>query len=108
MCFASICFFRVQAEITSDQISALLTATNNEVEGYYPIIMASFLSNPEKVAELITTPGGSGGGGGGGGSGAGAGDGAEEAVEEEKAEEEEIGDAPVVDMFGGGDGGGDY
>ena len=26
----------------------------------------------------------------------------------EKAEEEEIGDAPVVDMFGGGDGGGDY
>lgn len=99
---------RVQAEITSDQINALLTATNNEVEGYYPIIMAGFLSNPEKIAELITSPGGSGGGGGGAGAGGGADGGAAEAEEEEKAEEEEIGDAPVVDMFGGGDGGGDY
>jgi large subunit ribosomal protein LP2 len=47
------------------------------------------------------------GGGGGGGGGSGGGDAAEEAVEEEKPEEEEVGDAPVVDMFGA-DGDGDY
>ena len=47
-----------------------------------------------------------GGGGGGSGGGAAGGDAAEE-EEEEKVEEEEVGDAPVVDMFGAGDGG-DY
>ena len=47
-----------------------------------------------------------GGGGGGGGAAAGGDDGAA-AIEEEKPEEEEVGDAPVVDMFGAGDGG-DY
>lgn len=84
-----------------------MNATGNEVEGFYPIIFANLLSDPEKVAELICTPGGSGGGGDGGGAGgAGAGGDAAEAEEEEK-EEEEVGDAPVVDMFGGGDGG-DY
>jgi hypothetical protein len=84
-----------------------LTATGNtEVEGFYPIIFASFLADPAKVAELIASPGGSGGGGGGAG-----GDAGEDAavVEEEEPEEEEVGDAPVVDMFGAGDGdGGDY
>ena len=48
-----------------------------------------------------------GGGGGGGGAAAAGGDDAAEEEEEEKEEEEEIGDAPVVDMFGGDDGG-DY
>ncbi len=48
-----------------------------------------------------------GGGGGGGGGGAAAGGEAAEEEEEEKEEEEEVGDAPVVDMFGGDDGG-DY
>mmetsp|Transcript_25438 Transcript_25438/g.31342 ORF Transcript_25438/g.31342 Transcript_25438/m.31342 type:complete len:113 (+) Transcript_25438:88-426(+) len=47
------------------------------------------------------------GGGGGGGGGGGAAGGGEAAVEEEAPEEEEVGEAPVVDMFGGGDGG-DY
>ena len=83
-----------------------MDATGNEVEAFYPIIFANFLSNPDKVAELIATPGGSGGGGGGGAGGAG-GDGDAEEEEEEKVEEEEVGDAPVVDMFGAGDGG-DY
>ena len=48
-------------------------------------------------------------GGGGGGEGGGVAAGGEAAAEaaEEKEEEEEVGDAPVVDMFGGGDGG-DY
>ena len=95
----------VKAEITSGQITALLEATGNtEVEAFYPIIFANFLSNPEKVAELIATPGGSGGGGGGGGGG---GDAAAEEEEEEEKEEEEEEAAPMGDMFGGDDGG-DY
>ncbi len=96
-----------QAEVTSEQINTLLDATGNtEVEAFYPIIFAQFLSSPDKIAELIASPGGSGGGGGGAGGGGDAGGDAEE-EEEEKPEEEEVGDAPVVDMFGAGDGG-DY
>ena len=94
-----------QAEVSSGQINTLLEATGNtEVEAFYPIIFANFLSNPEKVAELIATPGGSGGGGGGGGGG---GDAAAEEEEEEEKEEEEEEAAPMGDMFGGDDGG-DY
>jgi len=97
------------AEISSDQISALLTATNNEVEGFYPIIFANYLTK-EKIEELINTPGGSGGGGGGGGDGGDGGDvgdGAEAA--EEKVQEEEMDLSGGMDMFGGEEGGGgDY
>jgi large subunit ribosomal protein LP1 len=95
-----------QAEISSGQITALLEATGNtEVEAFYPIIFANLLSNPEKVAKLITTPGGSGGGGAAAGGAAG---GAEEAEAEAEPEVEEE-EAPMGggDMFGGGDGG-DY
>ena len=60
----------------------------------------------EAGKERLAKFGGGGGGGGGGGAAAG-GDAGEEAEEEEKEEEEEVGDAPVVDMFGGDDGG-DY
>jgi hypothetical protein len=53
-----------QAEITSAQISNLLQATGNtEVEAFYPIIFANYLSNPAKVAELIASPGSGSGGG---------------------------------------------
>lgn len=102
---AALALYDGGAEITSAQISALLEATGNtEVEGFYPIIFANYLSKDGKIAELISSPGGSGGGGG---EGAAAGGDAAEAEEEEKPEEEEVGDAPVVDMFGAGDGG-DY
>ena len=84
-----------------------MEATGNEVEAFYPIIFAQFLSSPDKIAELISSPGGSGDGGAGGGAGGGDGGDEAEAEEEEKPEEEEVGDAPVVDMFGAGDGG-DY
>jgi len=67
-----------------------LEATGNtEVQAFYPIIFANYLSNPAKVAQLIASPGGSGGGGGGGAEGGGGGGAAEEAKEEEKEEEEE-------------------
>lgn len=92
------------AEVSGGQINALLEATGNEVEAFYPIIFANFLSNPEKVAALISSPGGSGGGGGAGGAAGDGGEAEEEEVEEEIEEEE----APAAtDMFGGGDGG-DY
>ena len=99
-------YCHLQAEVTSEQINTLLEATGNEVEAFYPIIFANFLSSPEKIGELITTPGGSGGGGGGAG-GAAAGDAAEEEEEEEeKVEEEEMDIGGGMDMFGddGGDG----
>eukprot|EP00428_Durinskia_dybowskii_P034991 CAMPEP_0170262662 /NCGR_PEP_ID=MMETSP0116_2-20130129/31215_1 /TAXON_ID=400756 /ORGANISM="Durinskia baltica, Strain CSIRO CS-38" /LENGTH=200 /DNA_ID=CAMNT_0010513733 /DNA_START=17 /DNA_END=619 /DNA_ORIENTATION=+ len=107
--FAVLALYDGGAEISSGQISALLEATGNtEVEAFYPIIFANFLSNPDKVATLIASPGaGSGGGGGGGGAAAGAAA-AEEAKEEEKEEEEEADIGGGVDMFGGGGGGGDY
>ena len=60
----------------------------------------------EGMDKLKDVPMGGGGGGSGGGGGGG-GEAVEEEVEEEKEEEEEVGDAPVVDMFGGDDGG-DY
>jgi large subunit ribosomal protein LP1 len=54
----------LQAEITSAQISSLLQATGNtEVEAFYPIIFANYLSNPAKVAALIASPGSGSGGG---------------------------------------------
>jgi len=98
-----------QAEVNADQINALLEATGNtEVEAFYPIIFANFLSDPAKMAALIAMPSAGGGGGGGAGPAGDAGGGAaEEAKEEEVEEEAEIGGG--IDMFGGGDaGGGDY
>ena len=61
----------------------------------------------EKLAELISTPGGAGGGGGGAGGAGGDGD-AEEEKEEEKVEEEEMDLSGGMDMFGGEAGDGDY
>ena len=94
-----------QADMSTDQINALLAATGNEVEPFYPIIFSNFCT-PEKLAQLIALPAAGGGGGGGGGAGGGGGDAAEEEKEEEKEEEEE---APqgAMGMFGDDDGG-DY
>lgn len=102
----------MQAEISSEQVNNLLEATGNtEVEAFYPIIFANYLSDPAKVAALIASPGGSGGGGGGGGGGGeagGEGGEAEAAKVEEKEEEEEMDLGGGMDMFGGDEGGGDY
>ena len=102
--FAALALYDGDAEISSAQINSLLEATGNtEVEAFYPIIFANFLT-ADKIAELITTPGGAGGGGGGAVSG---GEAAAEEEEEEKEEEEEEADiGGGVDMFGGGDDGG--
>ncbi|GMH73599.1 hypothetical protein TL16_g06235, partial [Triparma laevis f. inornata] len=101
--FAALALYDGDAEVSAESIKTLLDATNNEVEGFYPIIFANYLT-PENITKLITTPGGAGGGGGGGGGGDG-GDGAEEVKEEEKAEEEEMDLSGGMDMFGGDEGG---
>mmetsp|Transcript_17530 Transcript_17530/g.20987 ORF Transcript_17530/g.20987 Transcript_17530/m.20987 type:complete len:122 (+) Transcript_17530:67-432(+) len=106
--FAILALYDGGADITSEQISALLEATGNtDVEAFYPIIFANYLSDPAKVAELISTPGGAGGGGSGGGEGGGAAA-AEEEEEEEEVEEEEADIGGGMDMFGGDGDGGDY
>ena len=104
-------FSSSQADISADHINALLEATGNtEVEAFYPIIFANFLSDPEKLGALIAMPAAGGGGGdGGGGGGGGGGDAAEEEEKEEAKEEEvEMDLGGGMDMFGGEEGGGDY
>ena len=110
--FAALALYDGGAEITSEQITTLLDATNNEVEGFYPIIFAKYLASAENMSTIIASPGAGGGGGGDGGGGGGeGGDEAVEEKEEEKEEEEEIDMGGGMDMFGGdeeGGGGGDY
>jgi large subunit ribosomal protein LP1 len=101
-----------QADITTDQVNALLQATGNtEVEAFYPIIFANYLGNPEKLGALIAFPS-VGGSGGGAAVAADAGAPAAEAKPEEKEEELEMDLGGGMDMFagddGGGGGGGDY
>merc|ERR1711957_494070 len=104
--FAALAPYDGGAEVTAEQINTIITATNNTVEGYYPVIFANFLSSPEKIAQLIASPGG-GGDESGGGEGAAAVEEVEEKVEEEEVE---------MDMSGGGglfgeeegEGGGSY
>jgi hypothetical protein len=61
--YAILTLYDGGAEISTEQINALLEATGNtEVEAFYPIIFANLMSSPEKVAELISSPGAGGGG----------------------------------------------
>mmetsp|Transcript_20624 Transcript_20624/g.44891 ORF Transcript_20624/g.44891 Transcript_20624/m.44891 type:complete len:121 (+) Transcript_20624:199-561(+) len=105
--FAILALYDGGAEVTSEQIAALLEATGNkEVEAFYPIIFAQFLNDPKKIGEMIAAPGGGGGGGGGGG--AAGGDAAEEVEEEEEEEEEAEAPAGGGGLFGDDGDGGDY
>ena len=61
--FAILALYDGGAEITSEQIGNLLEATgNDEVEAFYPIIFANFLNDPEKIGQMIASPGVGGGG----------------------------------------------
>jgi ribosomal protein L12E/L44/L45/RPP1/RPP2 len=104
---AALALYDGDAEITAENISALLKATNNEVAVYWPGLWASALSDGKCETLLMTLN--SGGGGGGGGGAESAGDAAAPAAKAEKPKEEEV-DAldGGMDMFGGGGGGGDY
>ena len=91
------------------KIKAMVEATGNEVEAYWPMIAAKFFTSGDNCKNLIVKPGGSGGGGGGGGGGGDAGGDAEKEEEKkEEEEEEEVDMAGGMDMFGGEGGGDDY
>jgi len=102
-CYAALALYDAGHEITSQTIGEMITATNNEVEPYWPMLFGKLLGG-DKIETLLTNlSAGSGGGGGGGASGGDAGDdaGKEEEKKEEKVEEE-IDMGGAMDMFGGG------
>ena len=67
VCFAALALHDGGAEINTDSIKAMVEATGNEVEAYWPMIAAKFFTSGDNCKNLIVKPGGSGGGGGGGG-----------------------------------------
>ena len=107
---AAMALYDGDAEVTSDQLNALITATGNSVEAYWPSLFASLLG--ADIGKVIFTRGGgsapSGGGAAGGAAGGGDSGTSDAPAKEEKPKEEEV-DALEggMDMFGGG-GGADY
>lgn len=87
--YASMILFDGDAEITAEAIGTLITASNNEVEPYWPMLFASTLSKEGKIIELISSGGGAVGAAAGGATAGAAGGDAGAPVEEAKKEEEE-------------------
>ena len=89
-----------EAEISADQINALITATGNSIEPYWPSLFSSLLT-PD-LTEVIFTRGGSGAGNTGGPTTSG-GDCKDDAPIEEEEPKEEIVEAidEGLDMFEG-------
>ena len=56
---AALALYDGEAEITADNIKALLTASNNTVAPYWPALFAGFLKNG-RVENMIFSVGGSG------------------------------------------------
>lgn len=67
--YASLILFDGEAEITSDALMSVITASGNEVEPYWPTLFAGFLSKEGRIMDLITSGGPSAGGGGAAASG---------------------------------------
>jgi ribosomal protein L12E/L44/L45/RPP1/RPP2 len=57
---AALALYDGDAEITSENITTLLAATNNTVAPYWPILFAGLLKGG-KVEQLVFTAGGGGG-----------------------------------------------
>lgn len=53
---AALCLFDGDAEVTSDNISTLLAASNNTVAPYWPALFAGLLGNG-KIEALVATGG---------------------------------------------------
>ena len=101
-CYAALALYDAGHEINSQSIGEFITATNNEVEPYWPMLFGKLLGG-DKIETLLTnlSAGGGGGGGGGGSGGDAGGDAPEEEKKEEKVEEE-IDMGGAMEMFGGG------
>ena len=109
MCgLAALALHDGDAEVTAQNISALLKATNNDVAVYWPGLWANALKG-DNLEKLMMTLGSGGGGGAAAAPAAAAGAAAAPAAKAEKPKVEEV-DAldGGMNMFGGGGGGGDY
>lgn len=93
------------ADISEENLNAVITASGNKVAPYWVPVFASCLQKTDGVEKFLVGPGS---GGGGGGSGPVASDAPAEAAaeKEEEEEEEEIDMGGGMDMFGDEDGGG--
>ena len=60
---AALALYDGDAEITSDNISALITASGNSVAPYWPILFSGLLKGG-RIDSLVFSVGGGGGGGG--------------------------------------------
>ena len=88
------------ADVTSDNISKLITASGNEVEGYWPGLFAKAVSTLN-LTDILSNVGTGGGAAAGPAAGGAAADEGEAEKEEEPVEEEA--DVGVGDIFGGDD-----
>jgi large subunit ribosomal protein LP1 len=86
-------------DVTSDNITKLITASGNEVESYWPGLFAKAVS-ALNLKDLLSNVGTGGGAAAPAAGGAAA---AEAVAEEEKAPEEEEADVDMGDIFGGDD-----
>ena len=107
---AALALYDGEAEITADNIKALLDASNNTVQPYWPSLFASLLKDG-KIESLVfsTGAGAAATPAAAGGAAPAAGAAVEKKAEKPKEEEVDALDGGM-DMFGGGGGGkgGDY
>ena len=59
---AAILLHDVKAEVTSDNISSVVSASGNKVAAYYPDMFASVIEKAGGVDKFFQSPGGGGGG----------------------------------------------
>jgi len=64
---AALALYDGDAEITSDNINLLISASNNTVAPYWPALFAGLLKGGKIESLIVSRGGGVGGGGGGGG-----------------------------------------
>ena len=97
--YAALILQDAGSDITSENISKLISESSNEVEAYWPALFAKAV-NGINLSDLLSNVGG-----GAGGAAAPAAGGATEAAVEEKEEEpqEEAADVNMGDIFGGDD-----
>jgi len=104
---AALALYDGGAEITADNIKALLDASNNTVQPYWPSLFASLLKDGKIEALVFSTgaPAASGAAAPAGAAASAGGDAPAKKEEKPKVEEVDALDGGM-DMFGGGGGGG--
>ena len=110
---AALALYDGEAEVTAENIKALLEATgNSNVAPYWPALFTGIFKNGN-IEKLVFARGGGGGGGAPAAAAASAGGDSAGGAKEEKKEKPKVEEVDALDggmdMFGGGGGGGgDY